>query len=252
MTGLADFDSLSAAHGLIGINRKRSRSAGFYGYRFRLTFAPGVDVATVVGAYWSLPYIHATEPKPPPTIRAQTAGDQDGNGEAAGGIGKRIVNKLVVGGLGGLGGSFLGASLLLASYQPMEGADGIGHAMTGVVGLWGGCIGGIAAGVKWVDPSANFLLALLSSVLLGVGVPVTTARISDIDGDVVILSAFGGAVLGATIASELWRSPLRRVSVGLLPGLKGGLAASATLHFRRLVNRAEHRSAGSHAVVWGT
>ena len=40
-------------------------------------------------------------------------------------------------------------------------------------------------------------------------------------------------LIGATIASELWRKPpqSRRVSFGLSPTSNGGLSASATLHF---------------------
>lgn len=65
MTGVADFDSLSATYGLMGIYRKSRSSSGFYGYRFRLTFPPDVDVAVIAGAYWNLPYIQSVEPKPP-------------------------------------------------------------------------------------------------------------------------------------------------------------------------------------------
>jgi len=219
-TGLADFDALSAAHGLIGIHRKRSRS-------FRLMFAPGVDVATVAGAY-----IYATDLKPPTMVRAQEAGDQAGERRDSGGIGKRLVKKLVVGGLGGVGGAYFGAGLMLAldSHQNTEGDDGIGRAMAGVVGLWGGYIGGTAMGVSGVDPHDNFRMTLAASALVGVGVPVImSALVNNEEG--LVLSALFSPVIGATIASELWRNPPGRVSVGLLPALKGGLSASATLHF---------------------
>ena len=56
------------------------------------------------------------------------------------------------------------------------------------------------------------------------------------------LGAFLGPVVGATIASEVWRKPFsaklhlkpdeaRPFSVGLVPDLKGGLSAVATLRF---------------------
>ena len=64
ITGVADFDSLSSTYGLIGIYLKSSRSSGFYGHRFRLTFPPGADVASIAGAYWSLPYVNSVEPEP--------------------------------------------------------------------------------------------------------------------------------------------------------------------------------------------
>ena len=44
VTGIADFDSLSATYGLMGIDRT-GRMPSFHGYRFRLMFPPGVDVA---------------------------------------------------------------------------------------------------------------------------------------------------------------------------------------------------------------
>ena len=56
VTGIAALDSLAATYGLIGIYRRDSRSSGFYGYRFRLTFPPGADVDAMAGAYGNLFY----------------------------------------------------------------------------------------------------------------------------------------------------------------------------------------------------
>ena len=70
VTGIAALDSLAATYGLIGIYRK-DRISPFYGYRFRLTFPPGEDVAAMAGAYWILPYIQSVEPEPPPEVRAR-------------------------------------------------------------------------------------------------------------------------------------------------------------------------------------
>ena len=92
--GIADFDSLSATYGLIGIYRKSRRSSGFYGHRFRLTFPPGADVAAVAGAYWNVSYIQSVEPEPPgqgPDKRIFKAAEVDSF---------RIGNKLMAG-LGG-------------------------------------------------------------------------------------------------------------------------------------------------------
>ena len=71
ITGIADFDALSATYGLIGIYRKGRSSSGFYGHRFRLTFPPDADVPAIAGAYWNLSYVQSIEPEPPSETRAQ-------------------------------------------------------------------------------------------------------------------------------------------------------------------------------------
>ena len=63
ITGIADFDALSATYGLMGIYRT-GRMSPFYGYRFRMMFPPGVDVAAIAGTYWNLPYIQSVKYKP--------------------------------------------------------------------------------------------------------------------------------------------------------------------------------------------
>ena len=70
VTGIAELDALAATYDLMGIYRT-GRSSSFYGYRFRLTFPPGADVAAMAGAYWNLPYIQSVEPEPPPEARAR-------------------------------------------------------------------------------------------------------------------------------------------------------------------------------------
>ena len=55
VTGVADFDSLSAVYGLVGIYREGV--TGFYGHRFRLKFPPDSDVVLIDRAYHNLPYI---------------------------------------------------------------------------------------------------------------------------------------------------------------------------------------------------
>lgn len=69
VTEIADFDSLSATYGLMEIYRKSRKSSGFYGHRFRLTFPPPTDVASIIGAYGNLSYIQSVEPEPPPESR---------------------------------------------------------------------------------------------------------------------------------------------------------------------------------------
>ena len=121
-----------------------------------------------------------------------------------------------------------------------KGDDGIGGAVTVMVGIWGGNLVGTAVGVSLIDPQDNFLITLAGSALLGAGVPYAIAVIGG-DENVLILSGLLGPIVGATIASERWRKPLaakrplqpeaRRVSVGLVPDPKGGLSAVATLRF---------------------
>lgn len=93
MTGIADFDALSSTYGLMGIHRKGRRFSGFYGHRFRLTFPPAADVASIAGAYWNLPYVKSTKPEPPLDARIRQADDQDE------GLLMRVTDILIVGGL---------------------------------------------------------------------------------------------------------------------------------------------------------
>ena len=170
----------------------------------------------------------------------------------------RIGKKLGAGVLGGVGGGFAGGviavSVVIPAMQSRQEEDlgsepsGFEAAFTFFLSVWGGYIGGTAAGVSWVDPQDNFLVTLGGSALMGVGVPVTMALIIEqasprweARGTLKTLSAMLAPVVGATIASELWRRPssaklhlkpaARRVSVGLVPNPKGGLSAVATLRF---------------------
>ena len=62
VTGVADFDSLSAVYGLMGIYREGGMSSCFYGYRFRLAFPAATDVEAISRAYGNLPYIKSVAP----------------------------------------------------------------------------------------------------------------------------------------------------------------------------------------------
>ena len=239
VTGIADFDSLSSTYSLIGIYRKGSRSSGFYGHRFRLTFPPGADVASIAGAYWNLSYVKSVEPKPPrqePDKRIFKAAEVDSF---------RIGNKLMAGLGGGIAGAFIGAVTMADLYQPKGGNDTFGRLGAAMNGLEVGYIVGTATGVSWVDAQDNFFITLAGSVL-GLGVPVgaidiisakTGWELETLAG----VSAFLGPIIGATIASERGRKPLSAklhlkpeaplVSVGLVPDPKGGLSAVATLRF---------------------
>ena len=149
----------------------------------------------------------------------------------------RIVKKLVAGGLGGLGGGFFGMAFGLIT-MPSYGY------VSAAYGFWGGNIVGTAVGVSGVDPQDKFRITLAGSALLGIGVPFIRAKTNFRRKDsesLLAWSVFFSPVIGATIASELWRKPLsaklhlksevRRVSVGLVPDPKGGLSGIATLRF---------------------
>ncbi|MCE2448057.1 MAG: hypothetical protein J4F35_06630 [Candidatus Latescibacteria bacterium] len=227
VTGIADFDSLSFIYGLIGIDRT-GRMSSFYPYRFRLTFPPAADVATIARAYWNLSYVESVEPK----MSRRTMDDMRTN--------KRIGNKLIagtfVGGMAIFGGVAVGAILAPAEECPSRDGDdpycGLAPLATGVL------IGsisypvGTAVGVSRVDPYDRFIASLGGSVvgLIG-GIGLTSASPS-----VLWPSLFIGPVVGATVISELWRKPPQdsqnsRVSFGLSPIPNGGLSAVTALHF---------------------
>ena len=63
ITGIANFDALSATYSLMGIDRT-GRSSSFYAYQFRLTFPPAADIVAIAGAYGNLSYIQSVEAEP--------------------------------------------------------------------------------------------------------------------------------------------------------------------------------------------
>ena len=146
--------------------------------------------------------------------------------------GIRLVKKLTAGGLVGVGGAFLGGSLMAGGqHQAIEGDPGFGNLVAFMFGIWVGNIVGTAVGVSVADPHDNFLITLVGSALFGaVPVAIATEGASD---NLIILSGLLGPIVGAMITSELSRKPpqARRVSVGLVPNLKGGLSAVAVLRF---------------------
>ena len=239
VTGIADFDSLSATYGLLGIYRKGSRSSGFYGHRFRLTFPPAADVAVIGGAYWNLPYVRSVEPKPPgrvPDKRISQAASADSLADIR--IGKKLAAGVGGGLVGVLAGGLIGSIYGSSERQSTEGDP---HPLEGIVlvlsGMWGGYIVGTAAGVSGVDPQDDFSTTLGGSVLMGVGVPYAIDFISVKtgweSGILMGVSAILGPMVGAMIASERGRKPPqdRRVSFGLASTLYGGLSAVTTLRF---------------------
>ena len=167
-----------------------------------------------------------------------------------------IRGKKLVAGVGGLVGALTGGIIAVFSWEvipPPEAEPGTDPSMSNALralntlihGMWGGNIVGTAVGVSRVDPLDNFLITLAGSALVGAGVPYAIALTEWAESEggesLLILSGLLGPIVGATIASEVWRKPLsaklhlkpeaRRVSVGLVPDPKGGLSAVATLRF---------------------
>ena len=167
----------------------------------------------------------------------------------------QLGQKLAVGVLGGVGGGLVGAAFafgwVLPAIQSQREAEpgtdpsaayAIADAGTILLGFWGGNLVGTAIGVSAVDPQDNFLVTLTGSALLGAGVPVAIALTEwEYGAPLAFLSIVFGPIVGATIASEVWRKPLSAklhlkpkaplVSVDLVPNPKGGLSAVATLRF---------------------
>ena len=228
VTGIADFDSLSSTYGLMGVYRKGSRSSGFYGHRFRLTFPPAADVVAIAGAYWNLPYVQSVEPEPPPEARARKAGYQKNSPDRAV---MRIPKKVGVGVL-----TTVGVGLVLVPGAGTEGDDGIGAAVAGSASFFFG----YPLGVYLADrKESSFWLTFIGSGLGWWG----AAKLLDSPNSSE-LSEWGAWVtlLGAPVlASELSRmdavtggpkqSQDIRFSVGLVPQIQRGLSAVATLRF---------------------
>ena len=242
MTGVADFDSLSATYGLMGVYRKGSRASGFYGHRFRLMFPPGTDVAVIAGAYWNLSYIQSVEPEPPLGVRARKtvqsaqadstdslAVKKQGSSFLRGSlrVGKKVASGTIVG---------IVLSSVLASGAGIEGGSGIGTAAVGYAafGL------GYPIGVYLVDArESSFWLTLIGGGLGWWG------AVSLLDSRNPSEWAAWVTFFGAPVfASELSRmdavtgGPKRpkqsqdlRFSFGLVPQPQRGLSARATLRF---------------------
>ena len=225
VTGIAELDSLAAIYGLIGIYRTNWRSSGFYGYRFRLTFPPGADVAAMAKAYWNLPYIQSVAgeaEKPPvplwPRIRSI------GGGERAT---SRIFVKICVGSVSSVASS--GALLLLL--LPREGESSSLSAAL-LYSVYFGPLVGFPLGVSLADPHDSLPMTLLGSVIPPlVGISLIKYGSESIR-KLGVTTMLVGPFIGSLYASEKWRKPPQdRVAFALAPTPNGGLSAVATLRF---------------------
>ena len=178
------------------------------------------------------------------------------------GAGKMIANKLGAGVIWGLGGGFVGGSMIavlgVATCSICR-DEGEGY---GIVVIFGGLAGGVigypvgtAVGVSRIDPDGSFATALGGSVVGFLAArTIGPDNIFDYwwnssgiwDGVRGSWPYCVGPILGATVATELDRianwfpksifmmrdfPKARRFSVGLMPTPGGGLSTAATLRF---------------------
>ena len=231
ITGIDDFDSLSAIYGLMGIYRKGRRSSGFYRYHFRLTFLSVADVATIAGAYWNLSYVKSVEPEPVGLVESRGLMS----------TGKRVALKLITGTVGGLMGAMIVAEALPCFWKDYQGdrpifCDSLGPAL--LYGYPAGIAIGVSqVAVKTVDPRVRSEMSLIKSLGVSLGGSavglIGGILLTHVNTDMFWPSFFIGPIVGATWASERWCPPpaARHISVGLVPDPKGGLSAVATLRF---------------------
>ena len=219
ITGIADFDSFSTTYGLMGIDRM-GRMSPFYGYRFRLMFPPGADVAAIAGAYWNLPYVQSVEPRP---LEKQGSSFLKGSLR----VGKKVVSGTIFGivfssglawGAGTGGGSGIGSAAI--GYA----AFGLGYPI-GVylidaressfwLTLIGGGLGWWGAAKLLDSPNPSEWAARVTFF----GAPVLTSELSRMD-------AVTGGPKKPKQSQALW------FSFGLMPQPQRGLSAVATLRF---------------------
>ena len=245
VTGIADFDALSATYGLTGIHRTGRISPFYYGNRFRLTFPLGADVAAIAGAYWNLSYIQSIEPEPPPgararkTVQSAQADSMDSlvvkkQGSSFLRVSLRLGKKVASGTIVGIVFSPLGSRVLGSG--SVEGDSGLGRAVGAYVafGL------GYPIGVYLVDArESSFWLTLIGGGLgwwgaaslldsrnpseraawvTFFGAPVLASELSRMD-------AVTGGPKRPKESQDLW------FSFGLIPQPHRGLSAVATLRF---------------------
>ena len=150
--------------------------------------------------------------------------------------GKRVAVKLIAGTLGGVMGAIIVANSLPCYSRDYGGNRPIFCDSLEAAFLYGYPIG-IAIGTSLVDSrdrSVRSLIRPLGVSLCGSAVGLIGGiLLTNVDDDVFWPSFFVGPIVGATLASELWRKPseARRLSIGLVPNPRGSLSTVATLRF---------------------
>ena len=155
----------------------------------------------------------------------------------------RIGKKIAAGVLGGVAGGLAGAAIARnmerrSRSEPEPGTDpSSGYALgTLIANIKGFCIGGMfgaVIGVSLVDRQDNFRITLGHSLAGSVVGLLGSIGLTAASKGTLWPSLFVGPVAMAIAWSERSRKPpeSRRVSVGLVPNLKGGLSAVAMLRF---------------------
>ena len=247
VTGITEFDALSATYGLIGIYRRSRKASGFYGDRFRLTFPPAADVAAIAEAYWNLPYIKFVEPGPLPYARAWKASESlptlgeflryVGNDRAVTRIPKKV-------GVGALTTASLGFVFL--TMGETEGSDGFGVVAAASVALFFG----YPVGVYLADmEESSFWMTCVGH---GVGwwwavLDAKKKRSGESEEWTSLVAIFGTPVIASELSRlvpkrfrnpnplrwlfGIFRKPSAHVSFGLGPEPQRGLSAVVTLQF---------------------
>lgn len=145
---------------------------------------------------------------------------------------RRIVGKLVGGVLGGglfaLAGGAVGINVgdcpSDASFCDLENF---------LIGGWFGYIVGLPVGMHQMDPYDRFTYSLAGSLIGGAASLAVFIMVEDETAENLWPALVICPLVGTTIMSEFFRKPpeARRVSISLLPGLKGRVSAVATLRF---------------------
>ncbi len=226
--GIADFDSLSAVYGLMGIDREDAMSSGFYGHRFRLRFPSDSNVIVIAKGYGNLPAIQSVRTEGPVYLGNHIHG-LGGSKHA----GARIFTKVVSGTLSYVAIWGIG-SLLYHSYiydEPEEPAGPMEGVEVFIYGLVAGGAVGFPVGVTLVDPDDSLPITLLAGVIpAAAGLYFFESEKSVASG---FLLAWVYPPFISLAASELWRNPAedRRTSFALVPTPRGGLSGITTLRF---------------------
>ena len=222
ITGIADFDALSATYGLMGIYRT-GRMSPFYGYRFRLMFPPGVDVAAIAGTYWNLPYIQSIKYKPQDESGASLMVKERRHPFDIENAGLRLLAKVAAGTASGAVFTVISSNAIAKeANRPTMGGHFLG-------GLAIGSSVGFPLGVSLVDSYNSLPKTLLAGVISGVAgyFLLIAGQESDVSTFLFV------PVISSLYASELSRKPPqdRRVSFALSFTPDGGLSAVSTLCF---------------------
>ena len=231
-TGIADFDSLSAVYGLMGIYRQRTNPASsFYGHWFRLRFPSNANVIGIAEAYRNLPGIQSARSAGPVFLgnRIHRLG---GSKDAI----VRIPTKVAFGTFFFVPFTVVGAALhsiyLRDEPEDTHGeVDPWGGVESIFFGLGVGGAVGFSLGVTAVDPYDSFPVTLLAGVTPGV-VGFFLLQ-SGLYVDTGFSLAYVIPQFSALIISEIWRNPPEDhlTSFSITPTPKGGLSAVAALRF---------------------